>query len=567
MWAARFGPPVAALALSVAALVPAFVGAASRDFWRPDEPDFAEHAKEMLQRGDLSVPYQNGAPFAEKPILLYWGVVASSALTGGEVTPFGSRVPSLAGGALLLLVAAGAATLMGGARDGPIALAMLAATPLFFWQAQFLQMDALFSGLLAAALLVEVLEMTSEKPSRARALVVHAALGLAVLTKGPLALVVCGLVPLVRAAATRSLHPLRAVFPLQGAAVVALVAAPWYGAVISQLGWTYARELLVRQNVVRFLSAWDHVHPFWFYLGSTVWTDFLPWTLPALVGLALLWRSGSLAGRPERAACVTVLAVSVVFLSLSGSKQGKYLLFAYPFAAALAAVAVGEVARSPASSRRLETAMTWTLRGISALVLAGAVLLPFVVMRFQPAFAGRAPLVAAPFAAAGLLALAALRGGAPRPRRACAWLAGGFWVAQGVVAATVFPVIDVLKTARPLYERLRPHVAHGEPLAYASSRFRCFPLLVLERGVDHVASPGALARWLMIHPDGWVIGGRQELDSWGAAVPAGLTVVDSQQEGGDTGLVLRLAEASGASFSTAPAPRRSRSPESTSPRS
>jgi 4-amino-4-deoxy-L-arabinose transferase-like glycosyltransferase len=533
----------------VVALLPAILGAAARDFWRPDEPDFAEHAKEMLQRGDLSVPYQNGQPFAEKPILLYWGVAASTTLTGGIVTPFASRLPSLFGGALLLLAAAGAAEVVGRRRDAPLAMAMLAATPLFFWQAQFLQMDALFSGLLAIALLVEVREMTSEDPSRRRALLGHVALGLAVLTKGPLALVVCALVPLV---------------------VTALLAAPWYSAVIAHLGWPYARELLLRQNVVRFLDPWDHVRPFWFYVADKVWTDFLPWTLPALLGIAAFHASGSLEKRPARSAVLTLLVVSLVFLSSSGSKQGKYLLFAYPFAAALASAAVGELVSAPDRSRRLDLAMLRTLRGTAGVALAGAVLLVPIVMRFQPGFVLLSPLVAVPVAAGALLALAALRRPRPRMELACHALAGGLWLAQGAVAACVFPVVDVAKTARPMYERLRPHVSHGEPLAYVSARFRCFPLLVLDRGVDHLRDAGAVLDWITIHPDGWLIAERQELDGWSATLGGALRVVDSQQEGGDTGLVLRAAAEGGPAVSaaaTSPAPSSSRSRESTSPRS
>ena len=55
--------------------------AESRDFWAPDEPDFAEHVREMIERHDLLVPYQNGVPYSEKPIFFYWAVTATTRST------------------------------------------------------------------------------------------------------------------------------------------------------------------------------------------------------------------------------------------------------------------------------------------------------------------------------------------------------------------------------------------------------------------------------------------------------------------------------------------------------
>ncbi|MBK9375411.1 MAG: hypothetical protein IPN03_17230 [Holophagales bacterium] len=75
--------PFVLLALFVvAALMPAAIAAWGRDYWRPDEPDYAQHTREMVQRGDYVVPYQNGVPFPEKPILTYWAAAATTPFTG-----------------------------------------------------------------------------------------------------------------------------------------------------------------------------------------------------------------------------------------------------------------------------------------------------------------------------------------------------------------------------------------------------------------------------------------------------------------------------------------------------
>ena len=238
-----------------------------RDYWRPDEPDYAQHTREMVQRGDYVVPYQNGVPFPEKPILTYWAAAATTPFTGGDLTPFGSRVPSLVGTILLVLVAVKAAAWLGAPRDRWLAGAAIAVAPLTFWQAQFLQMDALFSGLLAGALLVQLRLENDDAPRPWLAFGGHVLLGLAVLTKGPLAIAISVLVAGVSVAATRSLRPVRVLYPVRAAIVVALVAAPWYVLAIRRFGWDYAYELLIRHNLVRFAAAWDHIHPFWY--GTT----------------------------------------------------------------------------------------------------------------------------------------------------------------------------------------------------------------------------------------------------------------------------------------------------------
>lgn len=527
---------------TVVALLPAAVAAWGRDYWRPDEPDYAQHVREMVRRGDWVVPYQNGEPFPEKPILTYWGAAATTPFTGGVVTPFGTRVQSLLGGALLVLVAIRAAEWLGARRDRWLAGAATAVAPIAFWQAQFLQMDALFSGLLAAALLIQLRLENDEERHPWLALGGHVLLGLAVLTKGPLALAISVLVAGASVLANRSWRPVTALYPVRAALVVTAVAAPWYVLSIHRFGWDYAYELVVRHNLVRFAAAWDHIHPFWYYAGNKVWSDFFPFTLPFLVALIALWRGGETAASPRLRSSLRALGVTFLLFSASRSKQGKYLLLLYPFAAAVLALLVARVREAPTeayrTARKVLAGVLVLLAG--AFVVVAAALYP-VVARKAPGDAGLVPWVAVPLGLGGLAALALLakrRDVAP----AVFALAGGLWLGEAALGAKVFPAVNDRKTARPMYDRLRPHVSHGEPLAYASTRFRCYALVALDRGVDWVKTPEALLDWIGRHPDGWVVAGKEEYDGWLARQPGlkALPVRDSQPEGSDTGLVLRL---------------------------
>src|SRR5207247_1944467 len=62
----------------------------------PDEPRYAEAAREMSARHDLITPTLGGLPWFEKPPMLYWLVMASYRVLG--VSEYAARIgPALCG--------------------------------------------------------------------------------------------------------------------------------------------------------------------------------------------------------------------------------------------------------------------------------------------------------------------------------------------------------------------------------------------------------------------------------------------------------------------------------------
>ena len=49
-------------------------GLGSRDLWNPDEPRYAEVAREMLASGEYLVPHLNGEVYTQKPPLQFWAM-------------------------------------------------------------------------------------------------------------------------------------------------------------------------------------------------------------------------------------------------------------------------------------------------------------------------------------------------------------------------------------------------------------------------------------------------------------------------------------------------------------
>ena len=65
----------------------------SARLWDRDEPRNSRASQEMLERGDWVVPTFNGELRTHKPVLLYWGQMASY-LALGE-SEFAARLPSV----------------------------------------------------------------------------------------------------------------------------------------------------------------------------------------------------------------------------------------------------------------------------------------------------------------------------------------------------------------------------------------------------------------------------------------------------------------------------------------
>lgn len=361
---------------------------ACRDLWSPDEPDFAQCVKEMRQRGTWLLPWLNGEPYSEKPILFYWlmkaSAIAGEKLTGGlgftqGVAAWALRLPSIIASAAFVFGLRRWAARFLQADLGDLACLILAATPIWFWQSQMIQIDMVFAALLAWSWLAWaagwLLVRDHARPrypleERTWFLSAYLCLALAFLAKGPLAIVLTGGVWGAFLLVQRDLRVLSKIHAGKGLLLLILVISPWYVAAGVSGGPAYAYQMIVHQNFERALKAWDHIQPFYQYVLYLA-GDFFPWTLllPAL-GI-FLWRSGA-ARSPLARFLLTAVLVPFLLLSLSQSKQSKYILMIYPFLALLLAALLQPLAVeavSPARIRRLGLALAAGL-GLPGLALA-----------------------------------------------------------------------------------------------------------------------------------------------------------------------------------------------------
>lgn len=487
-----------------------------RDFWEPDEPDFALISREMLASGDWVVPRRNGEPYAEKPPLIYWMTAGAARLLGSEVNGWAARVPC----ALSALMGSVAVFLLAGRVLGPgrgvAAALILLATPLWLLKGRWLLTDMPLAGFLAVAVAGLSRPLLD---GRSPAWWGFVALALAFLAKGPLA-VALAFVALAGGGVLAGRNPFRPWGRWIAGGVLALgMAAPWYLAVAQEAGPEFLKEVLWGQNA-RFAATGSH-HRAWHYYLPALAYDLFPWSLALPAALAMAWRERR--ARPLLALALAWFAGGVLLLSASAVKQEKYLLPLLPAFAIL-------VAECLPSRPHL---LAWTARcgGATLALVAGGALGAAVLL----------PGIREPAAALGLVA--GLAACAAFTARETAPLAVALASGLAALLALGMPLADLRKSARGLSEtaaRLagpHPLAFYGEDLQavypfYAGRKVLYVPVPVDARGeADGEAGGKSLAAFFAAHPDALLILRVRDRDRLPEAVRARLATVLADQVG------------------------------------
>ena len=311
---------LAAPAVLVVAATVFFFHLGAYGLWDPDESRYAEIAREMLAMRDFIVPHLNYVAYVEKPPLLYWLTALSFRILG--LSEFAARLtPALSAmlGVVATFIFADRAM---GRRRAVMAAAILATAPLYAVMAQVLTTDMLLSALLTVAIFALFLHF---KEGGAWCWIAFVAVGLATLTKGPVAIALPALSMLVflwwEGALKSSMRRFHAI---AGGTIILTIAAPWFIAVgVREPG--FFDFYFIGEHVRRiFDSSFSHGEPFYFYVLPVV-AGLLPWSL--LVPF-LTWRR--MPPEPARRFCLIVSIVVFVVFSASSGKLIPYIIPAFP---------------------------------------------------------------------------------------------------------------------------------------------------------------------------------------------------------------------------------------------
>lgn len=316
-----------------------FLNLQSRDFWAPDEGDFALIARELSD--NPVVPHLNGKPYGEKPPLYYYIIYGSKHLFGSVRDEISLRFPS--GLFALLGVVFFFLTLWKffSKNIALIAASILLCTPLFYWQARYLQVDMTFSVFIFSCLLLFYWFYSTRKTYLVY--LSFLLLALAFLVKGPLAIILVVPVIVIFLLSEKNITILKPHELVIGVIIFAAVVLPWYLAVYVKEGAPYLYENIIRQNFLRFFDAWSHKRPFYYYF-TTLPLDFFPWSLFLPLGIFISFKRFKIDAGPRY--FLIWFVWMFFFLSLSSGKISKYMLPALPAIAYITSLAFQEEQRT-----------------------------------------------------------------------------------------------------------------------------------------------------------------------------------------------------------------------------
>jgi 4-amino-4-deoxy-L-arabinose transferase-like glycosyltransferase len=307
-------------------------------FVGPDEPRYAWIARDMMETGDWITPRLYGKPWFEKPVLYYWGAALCFKLFG--VSEAAARLPSAISALLATLALAWLALRLYGVETARWLLLLLPTTVGMIGFSHAAAPDMPFSGMLtiamvAAAVVLGLVPQTTAPSSfvsltsstSLAAVLFGFSLGLAVLAKGPAAIILCGGTVFFWALFTkrwretlRLLHPT----PILAFCVTAL---PWY-ILCARRNPDFFHVFIIEHNFKRYLTPeFQHIQPFWYY-GPVALAGVAPWTIQLLLKFCL---PDSGLGKRRTSSSHLIffgawILFTVAFFSFSKSKLPGYIL-------------------------------------------------------------------------------------------------------------------------------------------------------------------------------------------------------------------------------------------------
>lgn len=313
-----------------------FVNLGQWDLWNPDEPRYAQVAREMVNGGDWILMHLNGEVYGDKPPLFFWLIALSSALWGG-LTSFSVRFPSAFFGTMTVFLTYFIGKKLYSSRTGFLAGLILATSLEFAYLSTRANIDATLTFFTTASLFCFIKwygfkEDEKEGGGRFNHLSIYGlyiGLALATLSKGPVGFILPLLVGIVFLVIQKDWNSIRRMKLFQGMILFVLIVLAWYAPALLKGGKEYFDETIMLHSIDRFAKGTSKIRPLYYYLYNFP-ADFLPWVFFLPAAIAYGFSRGRAGVTREFLFLFVWFAVIFIFFSFSKGKRGLYLLPLFP---------------------------------------------------------------------------------------------------------------------------------------------------------------------------------------------------------------------------------------------
>ena len=302
----------------------------------PTETCYTLTAKEMLQSGDYFSPRIYGNFWYDKPIFFYWELILSYKLFG--VNEFASRFFPAVFATCGVFLTCYFGNKLYGQKVGFFAAVLLAMTPEFWYLSHAIITDMTLFCAISITLINFYLGYTNNKPHYYYTC--YIAVGIGMLTKGPIAFCLPGLIIFLFLLVQKDLGHLLKMKLHVGVPLSFAIAAIWYLPMYIMHGQAFIDNFF---GVHNFLRATVSEHPevdVWYYYTLVFLGGFFPWWIPAIYKKVKdFWRKKELPtlDTKEKFLLIWALTVPIVFQNFAT----KYVTYTLPYMMPVAILLAG----------------------------------------------------------------------------------------------------------------------------------------------------------------------------------------------------------------------------------
>jgi len=302
-----------------------FIGNASIFITDPVEANYTLTAKEMLQAGNYMSPQIYGEYWYDKPIFFYWELIAAFKIFG--ISEFAARFFSAVFGIIGLFMTYGFARKLYDAKTALLSSLILGTSFEYWLIAKAVITDMTFFVFFDAVLIFFYLAYTSQRKGYYYGCYFFA--GLAVLTKGPIGILLPGLVIVLFLLSCGKLFSIRQMKILPGMLIFLLVGGSWYWIMYNLHGQDFLMVFLGVHNVLRATVSEHPNYNVWYYYTAIFFIGFFPWSFSIPLVLRRYWekREWPVADMTTRFLLIWAITIAVFYQCMAT----KYTTYTFPY--------------------------------------------------------------------------------------------------------------------------------------------------------------------------------------------------------------------------------------------
>jgi len=302
----------------------------------PDEVFYVQTAKEMLANNTWMTPILFDSPQFEKPVFIYW-LLRSAFLIFG-INSFSVRFfPALFGFIGIITVYFFAKLLFKEEKKAFLSSLVLLSSCLYIGLARTVFTDMVFSVFILLSLFSFYCGYLDQRRKGLGILFFFIFSALAVLTKGPLGLIIPLAIIVVFLILARRIKFIFCKYTLWGLVIFSAIALPWYILMTVKYGNGFIHEFFYNDHYRRLIVAEHRRHDTWYFYPLTTLGCMFPWSFFVITALFYFFRSKNLTNTSNLFLACWIVVTFFIF-QIARSKLTSYI---FPLFGGLAIISGG----------------------------------------------------------------------------------------------------------------------------------------------------------------------------------------------------------------------------------